>query len=359
VLPGEGDSVSSGLRFSWYAPTHGDGHIIGGRSAGLEWSPRYIDRVAGEAEAAGFDMILLPAGPGCADAMVTAAHIAAATTSLRLLVAVRPGSVPPTILAKSAATLDHVSCGRMCLNIVTGGSPAELAMDGDHEPHDRRYARTAEFMTVLRRAWAEDGVDFDGEFFRIVNASFVPKPVRPGGIPLYVGGSSPAAVEVAAELADVYLMWGEPRDAVAAQVDRVRLAAAALGRAPRFGMRINLVVDEYSEVAWQRATAMREMVDPEMARRAESYIRDSDSTALARIQALSGRDHDDPAFWTGMVPFRSGNSTALVGSVDEVVASLRGYVRAGISEFIFSSYPHRDTVKLVGTRVLPALRENC
>jgi alkanesulfonate monooxygenase len=348
----------SGLRFGWYAPTHGDGHIIGGRSAGLEWSPGYIDEVAAEAEAAGFDMILIPAGPGCADAMVTAAHIAAATTSLRPLVAVRPGSVPPTVLAKSAATLDHVSGGRMCLNIVTGGSPAELAMDGDHEPHDRRYARTAEFMTVLRRVWSRDRVDFDGEFFRIVNASLAPKPVRPAGIPLYVGGSSPAAAGVAAELADVYLMWGEPRDAVAAQVDRVRTAARELGRSPRFGMRINLIVDEHSEVAWQRAHAMRERVDPEMSRRAQDYIRNSDSVALARIQALTGHTHDDPAFWTGMVPFRSGNSTALVGSVDEVATSLRGYVRAGISEFIFSSYPHRDSVKLVGTRVLRALRDN-
>lgn len=348
----------SGLRFCWYAPTHGDARIIGGRSADLAWSPVYINEVGAAAEAAGFDMILIPAGLDCADATVTAAHLAHATSALRFLIAVRPGSVPPTILAKTAATLDHVSGGRVSLNIVTGGSPMELAMDGDHEPHDRRYARTAEFMSVLRAVWTGDGVDFAGEFFRIVGACLVPKPLQPDGIPLYLGGSSARAVAAAAALADVYLMWGEPSGAVAAQVDRVRTAAAARGRSLRFGMRINLIVDDTSEAAWGRAYAMREQVDAAMAERARAYIRDSDSTALARIQTLRDRATDDPTFWTGMVPFRSGNSTALVGSVDEVADSLLCYVDAGISEFIFSSYPHRDTVHLIGTRVLPALRNN-
>jgi alkanesulfonate monooxygenase len=229
-------------------------------------------------------------------------------------------------------------------------------MDGDHEPHGRRYDRTVEFMSVLRAVWAGDGVSFSGEFFRITNASLAPKPLQPGGIPLYLGGSSDAAVAAAA-LADVYLMWGEPSEAVARQIDKVR-AAAALGRSLRFGMRINLIVDETSEAAWARAHAMREQVDAEMAERARAYINNSDSTALARIQALRDQTTDDPTFWTGMVPFRSGNSTALVGSVDEVAQSLQRYVDAGISEFIFSSYPHRDTVKLIGTQVLSALRDN-
>lgn len=347
----------SELRFCWYAPTHGDGRIIGGRSADLAWSPHYINRVAVEAEAAGFDMILVPAGPGCADAMVTASHISHVTTRLRPLIAVRPGSVSPTIFAKAAATLDHASGGRVSLNVVTGGSPSELAMDGDHEPHDRRYTRTAEFMAVLRMVWAGENINYDGEFFRIVNASFAPKPLQPGGAPLYLGGSSSAAVAVAAEFADVYLMWGEPSGAVAAQVERVRAAAAALGRSLRFGMRINLTVDHTSEAAWARAHAMRAQVDPQLAERAQAYIRDSDSTALARIQALTEEEQDDPAFWTGMVPFRSGNSTALVGSVDEVAASLRRYIDAGISEFIFSSYPHHETAELIGTRLRPVLMD--
>jgi len=344
------------LRFSWYGPTHGDGRVIGGRSRDLAYSPAYIDDVAAKAEAAGFDMILLPSGPGCADAMVTAAHIAQATSTLRCLVAVRPGSVPPTILAKSAATVDHLSNGRLSLNIVTGGSPAELAMDGDHEPHDRRYARTREFMSVLRAVWSGDETNHHGEFFHIENASLEPKPLQPGGPPLYLGGASEDAIRAAAEAADVYLMWGEPSEAVAGQTSKVSAAARACGRTLSFGMRINLVVDRTSSAAWDRAHAMLSQVDPAMAARASAYIADSDSHALSRVQALRGQEHRDPAFWTGMVPFRSGNSTALVGSVDEVVTSLRRYVDDGVSEFIFSAYPHAETVKLVGEEVLPALR---
>jgi alkanesulfonate monooxygenase len=344
------------LRFGWYAPTHGDGRIIGGRSPDLGYSPAYIDRVARAAEAAGFDLILIPAGPGCADAMMTGTHIAAVTTGLRPLVAVRTGAVPPTIAAKAAATLDHLSGGRVALNIVTGGSPAELAMDGDHEAHDRRYARTREFMSVLRAVWAGDDVNHRGTFFEIDHATFAPRPVQAGGPPLYLGGSSDDAVRAAAELGDVYLMWGEPSDAVAAQIMKVRTTAARFGRELRYGIRINLIVDRTSAAAWDRAHAMLSQVDAGTADRARTYIADSDSHALARIQALHGHQTADPAFWTGMVPYRSGNSTALVGSVDDVVTSLRRYLDAGATEFIFSGYPHTTTTELIGTEVLPAMR---
>lgn len=344
------------LRFSWYAPTHGDGRIIGGQSPELAWSPGYINRVAAEAEAAGFDMILIPAGPSCADGIVTAAHIAQATTTLRCLIAVRPGAMPPTVLAKAAATLDHLSAGRLSINIVAGGSPAELAMDGDHEPHDRRYMRAREFLTVLRAVWGSDGVSYAGEFFQIRDAALRPKPLQEGGPPIYLGGTSPSAIQVAAEAADVYLMWGEPSDAVAEQISKVDTAARSHGRRLRFGIRINLIVERTSAAAWERALAMRTQVDLDMAARARAYIADSDSMALSRIQALWNEKHHDPAFWTGMVPFRSGNSTALVGSVEDVVSSLQRYVDAGVSEFIFSAYPHHETVEFVGSQILSALR---
>lgn len=344
-------------RFSWYAPTHGDARLIGGRSPDLAWTPAYIDGVAVAAEAAGFDSILLPVGPGCADAMVSATHIALATERLRCIVACRPGSQSPTVLAKAAATLDHVSDGRVSLNVVTGGSPMELAMDGDHEPHDRRYARTREFMAILRAVWSGDAVDYRGEFFRIVEASLEPKPVQPSGPPLYLGGSSEAAVRTAAEEADVYLMWGEPSEAVGEQIARVRAACDATGRTLSFGMRINLIVEEEREAAWERAGAMVAGIDEAMASRASRYLANSDSTAVSRIQALRGADHGDPAFWTGMVAARSGNSTALVGSPGDVVASLRRYVDAGVTEFIFSAYPHGgDSPGFVGEHVVPELR---
>jgi alkanesulfonate monooxygenase len=344
------------LRFGWYAPTHGDGRIIGGRSPDLGWSPAYIDEVALAAERAGFDTILIPAGPGCADGFVTAAHVARATRTIRCLVACRTGSASPSFVAKAAATLDHVLGGRLELNIVTGGSPQELRMEGDHVEHDRRYERTREFMGLLRALWTSDGVTHCGEFFHIVEAAFEPKPVQPDGPPLFLGGSSDGAVQAAAEAADVYLMWGEPSPAVENQIAKVREAAAALGREPRFGMRINLIVDAESDAAWERARAMLADVDPAMAARAEAYLATSDSTAVSRIQALQHVQAEDSAFWTGMVPLRSGNSTALVGSVAHVVSSLQRYVDAGVSEFLFSAYPHHETVMQIGTSVIPGVR---
>ena len=348
--------LGSELSFAWYAPTHGDATIIGGHDEHLGWSPSYIDEVALEAEAAGFTSILIPTGPSCADPFVTAGHIVAATTDLVPLIAVRTGSWLPTVAAKAAMTLDQISGGRVSLNIVSGGSPMELAMDGDYTRHDIRYRRTGEYLEVLRDLWRGEPTTYKGEFFDITGAAFRPPVVRKEGIPLYLGGASEDAIRIAAAAADVYLMWGEPAEAVSMQLDKARRFASEAGREIRYGMRINLIVEETTEAAWAKAHQMVASVDPEMRERARAYLKDSDSQGVARLQSIAGDGAQDPAYWTGMVPFRSGNSSALVGSPQEVAAALYRYVEAGISEFIFSAYPHRGTARLVGESVIPALR---
>jgi alkanesulfonate monooxygenase len=345
------------LAFAWYAPTHGDAGIIGGKDDRLAWSPAYIDEIAVEAEQAGFDSILIPAGPSCADPFVTATHIALATTRIAPLIAVRTGSWLPTVAAKTAMTLDQLSGGRVKLNIVSGGSPIELAMDGDHESHDVRYRRTREYLQILRLLAEPEPATFSGEFFDIRGASFTPAARRPGGIPLYLGGASDDALRIAAENADVYLMWGERVEDVEQQLVKARAFASETGRSIRHGMRINLIVRKSSDEAWAAADAMVASVDDAMREKAGRYIADSDSQGVARLQRLAGESSRDSAYWTGMVPYRSGNSSALVGSPDEVAKSLQGYVDAGISEFIFSAYPHRGNATFIGEHVLPQLRD--
>jgi alkanesulfonate monooxygenase len=348
--------MSENLRFNWYAPTHGDARIIGGRDPDLAWTPAYIDRVAQEAEHAGFEGILLPVGPTCADPFISAAHIAAATERLRVIPAVRTGAVLPTIAAKSLATLCHLAPERIALNVVTGGSPMELAMDGDTLPHDARYRRTAEFLQILLRGWEGTSFDFDGEFFKVVGARFAPQPVP---VPVYLGGASEYAVHAAARYADTYLMWGEPVEAVARQFAKVRSLAGRTGRRVRCGMRINLIVGETHHDAWRMAEAGLAAVTGAQAARAAAYIQDSDSEGQRRIQQTpAGPTGDRGAYWTGMVRFRSGNSTALVGNPEEVAAALGSYVRAGAEDFILSSYPHHESVRLIGAEVLPRLRKD-
>jgi alkanesulfonate monooxygenase len=339
--------------FAWYAPTHGDGFHMG-CAAEIEATPDYIVEVARAAEEVGFESILIPAGPTCTDALITATHIVCHTKRIRPLPAIRPGFVAPTVAAKMAATLDHVSGGRVSLNIVTGGSPPELAMDGDFVEHDARYRRTAEFIAVMKRVWSGDDVDFAGEFYRIRGATLRPRPAQTPFPRLYLGGSSEAALAVAAEHIDRYLMWGEPIEMAAQHIERVRSHASGRGRTGlRYGLRITLVVAETEGEAWRRAQEMVARVDERSVSKVARYLSSSDSKAQQRIQSTRDFRTTDRCYWTGMTAYRSGNSTALVGSYAQVAESLRMYVRAGISEFIFSGYPHLEMAFQVGRYLLP------
>jgi len=349
------------LTFHWYLPTHGDGRRVAEKAPSRPATPSYLRRVARAAERAGFDGILIPAGPNCADPVVSAALVTQATKRLRPLVAIRPNAMHPTIAAKMVATLDQISEGRIAINIVTGGSPMELAMDGDHLAHDDRYRRTDEFIRVLKAAWRGKAFDFDGEFYQVKGAVFRPPPLQEPRPPIYLGGVSSGAVAVAREHADVHLRWGEPVERVAEEVRELRREVEHASRgdpmtALRSGLRINIVIAETRDLAWQKAREIVSNPDPHAVERLERYFVNSDSQSLDRIQGLRDTETSDPAFWTGMVPFRSGNSTALVGSAEDIVSSIKRYVAAGIEEFIFSSFPHDRAASAIGRDVISELR---
>jgi alkanesulfonate monooxygenase len=226
-----------------------------GSPAGPAVDAGYLTRFAQAHEAAGFDRVLIGYGATGPDGFAVAAHVLHATAALKVLIAHRPGFAAPTLVARKLATLDALAGGgRVAIHHVTGGDEPDQRRHGDFADHDRRYARTAEFMHLLRRELtADQPFDFDGEFYQVRGAFSSVRPPAGTPIPLYFGGASAPAVAVGAEHADVYMLWGEPVAQIAERVARIRAAAAAHGRAIRFSLSVRPIVAATEEAAWERA----------------------------------------------------------------------------------------------------------
>jgi alkanesulfonate monooxygenase len=288
---------------------------------------------------------------------VMTAALTQVTERFRFLVAFRPGFTSPTLAAQMAATFQRVSGGRLLLNVVTGGDDSEQRRFGDTLSKDERYARAGEFLTIVRRLWEEESVDFAGEHYTVSDAQIISHPVWPE---LYFGGSSPAALEVGAAHADVYLTWGEPPQAVAEKIAQVRERAAELGREPRFGIRLHVITRETSADAWAEADRLLAGLSAEQIERSQAVQRSSQSEGQRRMTELHKGRTDSleiyPNLWAGVGLVRGGAGTALVGSHEEVCDRIAEYHELGIDEFIFSGYPHLEEAYRVGEGVIPELR---
>jgi alkanesulfonate monooxygenase len=359
------------VRLHWFLPTNGDsrsdlslGNAVGVRGSrigagGEDRAPDvgYIGQIARSAEQLGFDAALTPTSSWCEDAWLMTAALTQVTERFRFLVAFRPGLTSPTLAAQMAATFQRVSGGRLLLNVVTGGDDREQRRFGDGLTKDERYARAGEFLTIVRRLWNEESVDFSGDYYEISDAQVIPHPVWPE---LYFGGSSPAALEVGAAHADVYLTWGEPPEAVAEKIERVRDRANALGRDIRFGIRLHAISRDTSEEAWAEADRLLAGLSEEQIARSQEVQRGSQSEGQRRMTELHGGRTDSleiyPNLWAGVGLVRGGAGTALVGSHEEVCDRIAEYHEIGIDEFVFSGYPHLEEAYRVGEGVIPELR---
>lgn len=345
------------IQFYWFAPTNGDSRYLGLKRPEREPSLDYLVHIAQVAEQAGFQGILIPTGSPYLDSWLVGAAILQNTRQLRPLVAFRPGFVAPTVAAKQAATLDQWAQGRLALNVVTGGSPYELAQDGDFLEHDRRYERTAEFLEIVETLWSGQTVQHHGDFYHIENGALFPANYQQRRIPLFFGGSSDAAVEVAARYADVYLQWGEPVHQVKEQIERVRQKAAAYGRKLQFGVRFHVIVRETEAEAWAEAERLTSRIDPEVERRLARYYQDADSVAQQRMNDLLQGDYRfGKHLWAGIGRVRKGAGTAIVGSPEQVRETLQEYIEAGVEYFILSGFPHNTEAERFGQWVLPFFR---
>jgi alkanesulfonate monooxygenase len=333
----------------------------------------YLTRFAQAHEAAGFDRVLIGYHATGPDGFAVAAHVLNVTSRLKVLIAHRPGFVAPTLVARKLATLDALTGGgRVAIHHISGGDEADQQRDGDFVSHDRRYARTAEFMTVLRRELtATEPFDHDGEFYRVRGAFSDVRPATPAGIPLYFGGASPAAVGVGAQHADVYMLWGEPVAQIAERVAEVRDAAAGHGRTIRFSLSVRPIVAATEEAAWGRAEQIRAATADRVAASGGAQVQGvmktgratgptrSSSVGSARLQEqAAAADVHDQRLWFGVTGLTGsgGNSSALVGTPAQVAEALLAYRRVGVDTVLIRGFDPLEDVVDWGHELVPLLR---
>ena len=317
----------------------------------------HCSSIVRQADALGYQNILLPSGwvPG-QDAMTFASAMAVQTKQINQLVALRMGEVWPPMLARAIATLDHIAQGRLTLNIISSDLP------GTKESNEDRYARSSEVIQILQKLWATDGpLEWKGRYYNFSLPNTAPaKPYQQNGGPLlYFGGISPLAQELCAKHCDVFLMWPETEDRLAATMRNLSDLAAKHGRVIDFGLRIHIIVRETEAKAKEAASRLISKLDLEKGRELKARSLDAQSAGVLRqdeLRAKAGPDlFIEEHIWSGIGLARSGCGSAIVGDPDQVLAKLNRYIDMGMRAFILSGYPHLDECDLFARHVLPRL----
>ncbi len=348
------------LDFLWFLPTSGDGPYLGSEVGHRPVTNEYLAEIARAADRLGYFGVLVPTGQAMEEPWITAAAIIPQTERLKFLLALRPGVFSPALAARQAATLDRLSHGRVLFNVVAGGAPKELAGDGVFLDHDERYVHAAEFLTIWRGLLAGETVDFEGKHLKTEGGKLLFPPVQRPHPPLYFGGSSPAAHQLAAEQHDAYLTWAEPLEQVREKIEDVKARAAKLGRTLRYGLRVHLIVRETEDEAWAAADRLiSNLSDETIAAAQKRFAEESDAVGQRRMASLHGGRRDRlevaPNLWAGVGLVRGGAGTALVGNPKTVAARIREYQELGIDTIVASGYPHLEESYRVAELLFPEL----
>jgi len=308
------------------------------------------------ADRMGFENILLPTSYVVGQEVLPfAAAMAPQVTNISMLAAVRTGEIHPPMLARHIATLDHMLEGRLTINIINSDLP------GLKEDHELRYKRCEEVIEILKQAWTQDRIEFDGEVYGPISMPAAPvKPYQQNGGPLlYFGGISPGSKEVCAKYCDVFLMWPEPEENIYATMQDLSERAARHGRTIDFGLRIHVIVRETEEEARAYTKTLMSQFDADVADKLKHRTQDSRSAGVLRQDELrKNADADDfiePMLWTGIGRARSGCGGALVGTPAQIIEKLNRYMDMGIRAFVLSGYPLIEECELFGKHVLPHL----
>ncbi len=348
-------AVSGQCEVSWFSALCDDDYeFLGVPDPMLASSWEHCRNIVQSAEAGGFDNILLPSGYALGiDTTAFASAIAALTSRIRLLMAVRIGESWPPQLARQIATLDRISGGRMTINIISSDLPGETL---DSEP---RYRRTVEAMAILKTMLNGEHLDHQGEFWKLKLDPPRVTTVSGKCPPLYFGGLSPAARDAAAKGCDVFLMWPDTMPNVRAIIADMKARAASYGRTLKYGYRVHIVVRETEAEARAAANRLLSKLDAATGAEIRSKSLDSQSAGVAAQAALrenaSNDGYAEDNLWTGIGRARSGCGAAIVGDPDQVLAKLRAYQAEGIEAFILSGYPHKAECDLFARHVLPRL----
>ena len=327
-------------------------------------NPPWIAAVAQAHEYGGFDRVLIAHSSASPDGFQIASFVAQQTRRLGILLAHRPGFVAPTLAARQLATLDHFSAGRAAVHIISGGDDTEQQRDGDWLTHDERYQRTDEYLDVVKRAWRSDvPFDHEGTYYRVAGHRSQVRPVQQPHLPVYFGGSSDAALAVAGKHADVFALWGESLDAVRDTIARVRAAAAAHGRADciRFSLSLRPILAPTEDAAWARAESILARAK-EVVGRSPNFTRrpkDPQNVGSKRLLAEAAKGSVvDTRLWTGITALTraAGNSTALVGTPQQVADAQLEYRDLGVSTFLIRGFDPLEDALAYGRDLLPLVR---
>lgn len=323
-------------------------HVIGG---GVD--PDYIVRFTEAHEQAGFDAVLVGYSSASADGFTVASFAAAHTDRISFLVAHRPGFIAPTLAARKAATLDNLTRGRLQLHIITGGVDYDQRRDGDFLGHDERYARTDEYISVLKQTWTSaKPFDFEGRYYRFEQAVSEVRCHQQPHIPVYFGGVSPAAIGVGARHADVYALFGESRANVTEMMQTITRAAALHERQPAFQLSFRPIIAETEGKAWDKAASLLAQIKGAATRKPEAET----AKRLLRL-AAAGEVHDE-RLWTPLAAAAggSGNTTALVGTPAQVADAILAYYDLGVRGVLIRGFDPLSDAREYGVELIPRIR---
>ena len=321
----------------------------------------YLKQFAQAHEEAGFDRVLIAHHSTGPDAFLVTSYAASVTKRIGFMLAHRPGFMEPTLAARKLATLDQFSGGRLAVHIISGGDDAEQRRDGDFLDHDRRYERTDEYVDLLRRVWTSDKpFDHEGAHYKYAGAFSEVKPVQKPHIPIYFGGASDAAVVVAGKHANVYALWGETLDQVRELVGSVRDEAARHGRTLRFSVSFRPILADTEEAAWARAERLLEETRRLRAAQGLGVGDPKQSVGAQRLlKAAALGDRVDRRLWTAIareVGARA-NTTALVGTPEQVAEALLDYYELGVTTFLIRGFDPLEDAVDYGRALIPLTRK--
>jgi alkanesulfonate monooxygenase len=344
-----------------------DGSETTARS-GASFDKDYTLRLARAHEENGWDRILFAYGSGSPDPNAAAAYIASRTESIQLLLAHRPNVSYPTFAAKTFATIDQISDGRVTVHFITGGTDHEQQREGDYLGHDDRYGRTRECIQIIKQAWtSREPFDYDGTYYRFADFVSDVFPVQQPRPRVSFGGSSQAAYQAGGAEADIYCLWGEPLASTAEQIESVKAAARAAGRSdlPKIQVAFRPIIAPTEEQAWAKAHGIVGRIEQRIAagggqltrRRPISNPENAGSQRLIAIAAEG--DRFDRALWTrtAAVTGGSGNSNALVGTPETVAQAILDYIDLGVDIISMRGYDLLGDAVEVGQQVIPIVRE--
>ncbi len=347
----------TGAEVSWFAPICSDDYeYLGVPENKYKANFANTSSVLLEADRLGYRNILCPSSYQVGqDTLTFASAVAPQTKNINLLAAVRCGEVHPPMLARGIATLDHILEGRLTINIISSNLPGETLESAP------RYQRSREVIEILKQAWTQDYIDFQGEFYNLKLDTT--DPVRPyqqnGGPLLYFGGYSPPGKDLCAEHCDVYLMWPDKIENLRGHMEDLTARAAGYGRKIDYGLRVHMIVRETESEARAAANKLVSRLDDQFGEEIRNRALDAKTLGVA-LQSQAREQADDDGFiednlWTGIGRARSGCGMAIVGDPDQVVAKIKNYIDMGMRSFIFSGYPHLEESQLFAKYVLPQL----